>query len=121
MGAPVGSKNALGNKGGSGAPIAIDRSLAKEVRRLTLGKIKAILEQPIVKMQADDYELYKALLIKLAGSVLPRLQEISGPEGELFKMNIVRCDREKEIKQEKEKDKKLEQEKEKEKEEERPK
>src|SRR3990167_10091493 len=72
--------NALGNYG-CGAPCGIDRELAKEVRRLTLNKIKALLEMPEVKMKQDDYELYKAVLIKLAGNVLPRLNEHTGEDG----------------------------------------
>ncbi len=40
---------------------------------------------PTVKMNADDYELYKAVLIKLSGSVLPRLNEVSGEDGEPIK------------------------------------
>lgn len=74
-----GNKNAVGNSGGKSFN---DRKLAAEVRNLTLGKIKDILEMPIVKMKNDDYELYKALIIKLAGTVLPRLNEHSGPDGE---------------------------------------
>lgn len=80
MGAPLGSKNALGNIGGSGKSLQ-DRKLAAEVRNLSLLKIKAILEMPEVKMKQDDYELYKNILIKLAGTVLPRLNEHTGEEG----------------------------------------
>jgi len=47
-----------------------------------LTKIEEILNQPIVKMKHDDYELYKAILIKLAGSVLPRINEHSGEDGQ---------------------------------------
>lgn len=68
-----GNKNATGNKGGKGAPSVIDRELSKKVRSLTLEKIKDILEQPVVKMKHDDYDLYKHILIKLSGNVLPRL------------------------------------------------
>ena len=32
-------------------------------------------------MNHDDYELYKQILLKLAGTVLPRLNEVSGPDG----------------------------------------
>ncbi len=81
MAAPIGSKNALGNKGGHGNPTVQDRELSKKVRRLTLKTIARILQRPVVKMNTDEYELYKAILIKLAGTVLPRLNEISGPDG----------------------------------------
>jgi len=67
MAAPLNNKNAKGNKGG-GAPTVTDRELAKRVRNLTLEKIEDILNQPVVKMKHDDYDLYKAILIKLSGS-----------------------------------------------------
>jgi len=79
MSAPKENTNALGNSGGK---TLNDRKLASEVRTLSLQKIKALLEMPEVKMKTDDYELYKAVLIKLAGTVLPRLNEHSGPDGE---------------------------------------
>ena len=79
MAAPKDNKNAIGNSGGKSLN---DRKLAAEVRTLTLNKIKAILEMPEVKMKADDYELYKAILIKLSGTILPRLQYHSDGEGE---------------------------------------
>lgn len=71
-----GKKNALGNRGGHGAPTVQDRKLSQEVRRLTLRELKRILSKP-----KNDYDLYKAILIKLAGAVLPRLNEISGENG----------------------------------------
>jgi len=96
MSAPRNNQNALGNKGGSGAPTIVDRELSKEVRRLTLDKIKDILEQPIVKMKHDDYDLYKAVLIKLAGTALPRLNEHSGEGGGpiSFKQILDKCENE---------------------------
>jgi len=63
------------------APNLNDRKLAAQVRSLALDKIKALLEMPEIKMKADDYELYKQVLIKLAGSVLPRLSELTGEDG----------------------------------------
>lgn len=79
MAAPLGSQNALGNSGGKSLN---DRKLAAKVRTLALGEIADLLEMPKVKMKSDDYELYKAILIKLAGSVLPRLNEHTGEDGE---------------------------------------
>jgi len=81
MSAPTNNQNAKGNKGGKGNPTVQDREASKRVRSLTLEKIEEILSQPIVKMKHDDYDLYKAILIKLAGSVLPRLSEVSGEDG----------------------------------------
>lgn len=52
-----------------------DRVLAAKVRKLTLEQIQVILEQP--KMT----ELKKAVLLKLAGTILPRINETSGPDG----------------------------------------
>jgi hypothetical protein len=63
------------------APIAPDRTLAADVRRLTLNKIKTILERPVVEMNERDKELHDAILLKLAGTVLPRLNEVTGEDG----------------------------------------
>lgn len=67
---------------GQGGKSLQDRELAARVRKLTLEKIEALFLLPQVKMTNDDYELYKAVLIRLAGSVLPRLNEVSGNDGE---------------------------------------
>lgn len=85
MSAPIGSQNALGNSGGKSLQ---DRKLAAQVRSLALDRIKDLLEMPTVKMKADDYELYKAVLIKLSGTVLPRLNEVTGEDGEPIKHSI---------------------------------
>ncbi len=82
MAAAKNNKNAAGNKGGNGAPSVIDRMLSRRVRSLTLKKIEIILKRPIVKMGKDDYDLYKAVLLKLAGNVLPRLNEHTGEDGQ---------------------------------------
>lgn len=81
MAAPKDNKNAEGNRGGTGAPSVVDRELSKKVRNLALDEIYKVLSLPIVKMKPDDYDLYKALLIKLAGTVLPRLNEHTGEDG----------------------------------------
>lgn len=73
MGALKGNQNSVGNSGGKKLN---DRKLAAQVRTLTLKKIKEILENSI-----DDIDLYKAVLLKLAGTVLPRLQEHTGEDG----------------------------------------
>lgn len=79
MAAPEGNQNAVGNRGGKSLQ---DRQLAAEVRRLTLERIKQILEMPRVDMNDRDRDLYEGVLLKLAGTVLPRLNEHSGPDGE---------------------------------------
>lgn len=62
--------------------ISHDRKLAGEVRRMTLDQIKKILETPKVEMSERDYELWKAILLSLSRSILPRLTELTGNEGE---------------------------------------
>lgn len=79
MAAPLENTNAIGNSGGKSLN---DRKLAAKVRTLALNEIEKILSQPVVKMKQDDYDLYKSILIKLAGTVLPKLNEHSGPDGE---------------------------------------
>lgn len=79
MAAPKGNKNASGNSGGKPSN---DRELAAEVRSLTLLKIKALLEKEGDKMSMRELTLHDAILTKLAGTVLPRLNEVSGKDGE---------------------------------------
>ena len=51
-----------------------DRILAADVRTLTLRQIKMVLE-------GTDEDFKKQLILKLASTVLPRINEISGPDG----------------------------------------
>lgn len=51
-----------------------DRQLAGEVRDLALNEIKRAL-------LGDDVEFKKAVVLRLACSLLPRLNEVSGPDG----------------------------------------
>ena len=67
-----------------------DRKLAARVRTLALNEIAQILAQPKVQMRPEEYDLYKAVLIKLAGTVLPRLHEHTGEDGEKLHITISR-------------------------------
>ena len=87
MGAPKENTNSVGNTGGKSLN---DRILAAEVRSLTLKKIKAILEMPEVKMKTADYELYKAIMIRLAGTVLPKLNEHTGEDGKDLLLSLLK-------------------------------
>ena len=78
--------NPNGNPGNSGGKTLNDRQLASRVRSLTLKKIEKVLLQET----PDDVEFYKALLLKLAGSVLPRLNEHTGEDGEPIVINIAK-------------------------------
>lgn len=49
---------------------------------MTLEKIKTIFSMPRVDMNEHDADLHDQILIKLAGSVLPRLNEVTGEGGE---------------------------------------
>lgn len=89
MPAPIGNQYGVGNSGGSGKSLN-DRKLAAEVRTLTLKKIKKLLEQPDVERSSHEYELFKAVLIKLAGTVLPRLTEVTGEDGEKIVFTVSR-------------------------------
>jgi hypothetical protein len=72
MAAPKGSKNALGNSGGKSLN---DRKLSASVRTLALNEIKAILERP------EMDEMKKQIILKLAPTLLPRLNEHTGEDG----------------------------------------
>jgi len=67
-----GNKNAVGNSGGKSKN---DRELAARVRSLTLRQIEHALTD-----DTDD-EFRKALLLKLATGILPRLTEVTGADG----------------------------------------
>lgn len=62
----------IGNRGGQSLN---DRRLAAEVRSLSLKKLKAILE-------GEDNDYQRQILMKLAPSLLPRLNEHTGEDGE---------------------------------------
>lgn len=85
QGQNMGNQNAMGNSGGKSLN---DRRLAAEVRTLVLKEILRIFSIPRVEMSAAEFELYKAILIKLAGSVLPKLTEITGEDGEKLHITI---------------------------------
>ena len=60
---------------GQGGKSMQDRELAARVRTLTLNEIEKVL-----KFKRNK-RLYEAVLVKLAGSVLPRLNEHTGEDG----------------------------------------
>ena len=62
----------LGN--GKGGKNEEQRALANEVRSLTMRECRKHLKK-------GKGKLYEAVLLRLAGSVLPRLNEVSGPNG----------------------------------------
>ena len=85
QGQNMGNQNAMGNSGGKSLN---DRRLAAEVRTLALKEILRLLSIPKVEMSAAEYELFKAILLRLAGSVLPRMTEITGEDGEKLHITI---------------------------------
>lgn len=58
-----------------------DRELGARVRRLTLKQIEKIL-------LGDDDTYKKEIIMKLAPSILPRINEHSGENGEAIKVTI---------------------------------
>ncbi len=72
------------------APLSEDRKLAAEVRRMTLQKIKALFLLPRVDMIDHDAQLHDKILERLAGTVLPRLTEVTGEDGEPIKVDNVK-------------------------------
>jgi hypothetical protein len=63
------------------APKYTDRIKAQELRSLALAEM-------INALRGEDQEFKKALLLRLAGSVLPRLSEVTGENGEAMKITI---------------------------------
>lgn len=62
------------NGTGKGGKSFQDRELAARVRSLTMKRCEELLTK-------GEGPLYEAVLLRLAGTVLPRLNEVSGPEG----------------------------------------
>lgn len=81
MSAPLGNKNAKGNMGGV---TLRQKELSRDVRDLGLRAIKKVLENPDV-----DKDLFKAVLIRLAGTLLPRINEHMGENGEPINLNVI--------------------------------
>lgn len=68
---------------GQGGKSFQDRKLAAEVRTITLTRSKEVL------LKKKPRVLYETLLVKLAGTALPRLNEHTGADGEdLFPVPI---------------------------------
>lgn len=59
---------------GKGGKSFQDRELAARVRTLALSEIEKVLKNP-------KHKLYGQVLVRVAGSVLPRISEVSGPDG----------------------------------------
>lgn len=59
-----------------------DRELAGEVRTLTLTEIRKYLT-------GEDEDFKKQLLLRLSGSILPRLNEVTGENGGAIKIEGV--------------------------------
>jgi hypothetical protein len=76
MAAAKGNKNAVGNSGGKSLN---DRKLAATVRTLALSEIKKYLEA--TEEGYKDKEMKNAIILKLAPSLLPRLNEHTGEDG----------------------------------------
>lgn len=59
---------------GQGGKTLQDRELSARVRTLALSEIEKVLKNP-------KHKLYSQVLVKVAGTVLPRLSEVTGAEG----------------------------------------
>jgi hypothetical protein len=73
---------------GKGGKSFQDRQLAAEVRTLTLEKIKALFTMPRVDMNDHDAQLHDRVLERLAGTVLPRINEVTGEDGGPIELNM---------------------------------
>ena len=62
---------------------------ASETYAYTNSATSALLRSNVFTFELRSSKLYEAILVKLAGTVLPRLNELSGPDGdELFPQPI---------------------------------
>jgi hypothetical protein len=80
MAAAKGNQNAKGNRGGKSLN---DRQLSASVRTLALKEIEKILQQEGLT------EMKKAIVLKLAPTLLPRLNEHTGEDGGDINLNVI--------------------------------
>ena len=80
-----GNKLSVGNSGGKSMNSKI---LMSKVRTLTLKKIEKLLEKDEKELDSSEYELMKGVLLRLAGSILPRLNEHTGEDGGDMQISI---------------------------------
>ena len=66
---------------GKGGKTWEDRQRANKIRNLTLDEIEKILT-------GKDKEYKKALILRLATTILPRISELQGMDGEPFEIVI---------------------------------
>ena len=71
-----------GNKNSGGKPL-VSRNLIADVRKLTLQEIKKALT-------GKDLDFKKQVILRLAGSVLPRQLEHTGEDGGPVNINIIK-------------------------------
>jgi len=74
------------NGTGKGGKSFQDRELSAKVRSLTMETLRDILEG--TGEYADDLKFKKAVILKLAGTVLPRLTEHAGEGGDPIQHSI---------------------------------
>lgn len=70
------------------APVANDRKLAAEVRRMTLNKIQRLFSMATNEMTERELQLHDEVFKRLAGTVLPRLTEVSGEDGGVLRISF---------------------------------
>jgi hypothetical protein len=83
MAAAKGNKNAVGNTGGKSLN---DRQLAASVRSLALTEIQKYLEGK--EKGYKNEEMKAAIILKLAPTLLPRLNEHTGEDGGDINVNL---------------------------------
>lgn len=71
----------IGSGTGIGGKSFQDRELAARVRTLALNQVWSVLNERKLRGEDTGLEYHKALLMKMAGTILPRLQEHSGADG----------------------------------------
>lgn len=72
------------------APLGSHRQIAAEVRGLALNKVRAILKMKEAEMTRVQKDFHDTILLKLAPTLLPRLNEHTGEDGkDLFPIPIL--------------------------------
>jgi hypothetical protein len=69
------------------APYGYQRALGGEVRDLTLKEIKNILLDTEYKLYGKEFR--QQVILRLAGSALPRINEVSGQDGEPLQIKVI--------------------------------
>ena len=82
-----GNQFAKGNLGGKSIN---DKRKRAKLRNRLLDVVSDIVNKPVKQMSNEEYDLYKQVVLKMCGNLLPKLQEVTGEDGGDIKIKLVK-------------------------------